>query len=524
MEEIACFVCSLDYKLPTRKPHILECCIKNVCSECLVKIIEEKKCPNCRETLQQTSLNLFAVNVKIEETLNFEEFGDLICDQCKQNSSDKASKLCADCGLICRSCYLSHTRMKIFENHKIRPIPEEKWSKHLEAVLKMSLNCDIHKDQRIESFCKSCEKAVCEECIVNSHKECQSRICTIDHKFEETRQKLQEDLDIIEMNKEDKKCIELMEKRTSEFENLEREIETLKSHCFDVLKRHFDEVKSGFQNKAKIKKDGYEKNKEKLQKMKNFHKNLCDFIDGSSSLQNKAGFLQLAPKVISQTECLQNEIKKIKEEVIDVTEKIDYLMWIKEIFSELQLAAGKNASVDFALAVAEECEGYPFIIKILSQYRRPNRVKCHSDSSEEFPKNLAKEVHSDNSMKSYRAIYKRKMFPRYEYHLELIEKIVDRAHQTNDNIITHDFSKLPDSTTCILVYGKETDVDRNLIQPLFLEDSAGNDNIWRNFILVVFIDTTDDEEGTFDSIEVKTFVTLSNLNTRYLKNSHVLTH
>lgn len=48
--------------------------------------------------------------------------------------------------------------------------------------------------------------------------------------------------------------------------------------------------------------------------MKHIHKNLCDFREGSSSLQNKTGFLQLASKVMSQTECLQNEIKKIKEE------------------------------------------------------------------------------------------------------------------------------------------------------------------------------------------------------------------
>lgn len=137
MEERACFVCSFDYKLPNRKPHILECCIKNVCSECLEKIIiEEKKCPNCRKKLQKNCLNLFPVNVKIEEALNFEKFGDLIRDQCKENSYDKTSELCADCGLICRSCYQSHTRMKIFENHNIRPIPKEKWSKNLEAALK----------------------------------------------------------------------------------------------------------------------------------------------------------------------------------------------------------------------------------------------------------------------------------------------------------------------------------------------------------------------------------------------------
>lgn len=64
------------------------------------------------------------------------------------------------------------------------------------------------------------------------------------------------------------------------------------------------------------------------------------------------------------------------------------------------------------------------------------------------------------------------MFPRYVYNLELINKIVDRVYQTDDNIITHDLSKLADST--ILVYGRETDVDRNLLQPLILEDENGN--------------------------------------------------
>lgn len=66
------------------------------------------------------------------------------------------------------------------------------------------------------------------------------------------------------------------------------------------------------------------------------------------------------------------------------------------------------------------------------------------------------------------------MFPRYVYHLELINKIVDRTYQTDDNIITHDLSNLADST--ILVYGREKDVDRNLLQPLVLEDSLGNGN------------------------------------------------
>lgn len=117
-------------------------------------------------------LNLFVVNVKIEEMLNFEEFGDLICDQCKENIFDKVLKLCVDCGLICCLCYLSYICMKIFKNYIIRFILEEKWLKNLEVVLKSFLNCDIYIDQRLDFFCKSCEKVVCEGCIVDLYREC----------------------------------------------------------------------------------------------------------------------------------------------------------------------------------------------------------------------------------------------------------------------------------------------------------------------------------------------------------------
>lgn len=44
-------------------------------------------------------------------------------------------------------------------------------------------------------------------------------------------------------------------------------------------------------------------------------------------------------------------------------------------------------------------------------------------------------VHSNNSVKSYMANYETAMFPRYEYHLELIRKIVDRADPMDDNTI-----------------------------------------------------------------------------------------
>lgn len=74
-------------------------------------IEKEKKCPNCRKSFLQTSIDEFIVNVDIEETLNFEQFGDLTCYQCKKSSPEKASKMCSDCGLICNRCLVSHENL-----------------------------------------------------------------------------------------------------------------------------------------------------------------------------------------------------------------------------------------------------------------------------------------------------------------------------------------------------------------------------------------------------------------------------
>lgn len=91
--------------------------------------------------------------------------------------------------------------MKIFDHHKINPIPVSKWSNNLETAFKTSCNCETHTNQKIESFCKSCQKAVCKECILELHIKCRSGITTIDYEFEETRQKLQTDLDKIDLKK-----------------------------------------------------------------------------------------------------------------------------------------------------------------------------------------------------------------------------------------------------------------------------------------------------------------------------------
>lgn len=58
-------------------------------------------------------------------------------------------------------------------------------------------------------------------------------------------------------------------------------------------------------------------------------------------------------------------------------------MKIKEILSELQLAAGKNASVDFTPEVAEECENYQNFVSVLSSKKCKISFRWHRGISKQ---------------------------------------------------------------------------------------------------------------------------------------------
>ena len=367
MEERSCFVCCNDYSLPSRTPYILKCCQVTLCSNCLKNINEKnEKCPNCRKT----PINEFSLNIIIEESLIFEQYGDVFCEQCSADNIAKAVKVCFPCGPICNDCYNSHKRMKSFKTHEISSIPVEKWSIKLDEMLKSSSSCEIHNEKTSKSFCKTCQKAVCEDCIVESHSEC-TISPSIDSECNESRLCLERELKEMKVKNTADKCLETMELQKSEVDNIEAEMKALQTHCEQMLKANFEAVRKEFQEKTKTLKDDYEGREKKLNKTKRTHENLFRFVEEVGFMQNKKGVLQELSQVRKQIEYLRSEFKELV-----TIEKIDYLTWIKEIFSGLQLAANKNALVDYALEVAESCDGFPSILEILKQYRSLNAEKA----------------------------------------------------------------------------------------------------------------------------------------------------
>jgi hypothetical protein len=187
--------------------------------------------------------------------------------------------------------------------------------------------------------------------------------------FEKVSDALKDDLKKIDPSLVKRKCLEISQVHMRDLEDIDRETDALKVQCINTLKGNFDAVRSEFQKKAQNYRNGCTTIMDQIKELEDSHDNLCSFIKDASSLQNKIGFLHCADKVKKSAEYLRDNLKQI-----DTVEEVDYLSWIKGIFSELHLSVGE-LSVDFALGVAEECNSYPLILDIFKQYRSSTRER-----------------------------------------------------------------------------------------------------------------------------------------------------
>lgn len=355
---------------------------------------EKETCPFCRLPFHQK------VSVK-KEKLNLKMSAYVTCAQCEKKLPRKATKKCFTCGFLCIQCHDSHTTMKIFKNHEIS----------LAQVEENCLFCDKHKDTNNGSFCKKCQKGVCEECVLESHGECQSEICTSHQWLEESVQ-------------------------NSAINRLE--IPQLIKYILEHLHK-------------------IEKN--------------------APSLTYREGIIQQLIKLRESTLSLHNFIKKTEEEM-DVNKNIatdhEYPSLPTELFSESCRTANIIPTVCIHFDVDEKMERFRNIGD-LGYQNKALPVSFYS---------------------KYQVTYTSAMFPRYDYHLELIQKIIDREIEEDGNITIKDEYKISLSTIRVHVYGSTIEEIRELLDPLEMQESFGNDQYLGNVILVAFIDATD---GDFET-------------------------
>ena len=178
-EEVSCSVCS---DLFTDPKHLS--CLHSFCLKCLKRWYETGgggdaiRCPKCQAFSQVPAsgdlkdlptsfyLNGLIDVLAIKECSNTQ----VTCGNCDKNSSE-ASYCFQCCIFYCEKCLLGHNIMRDKKEHRVLAVKEFQ-DRDYEDVLKRPVFCSRqgHQKEELKLFCKECETAVCQTCVMLDHK------------------------------------------------------------------------------------------------------------------------------------------------------------------------------------------------------------------------------------------------------------------------------------------------------------------------------------------------------------------
>ena len=177
-EKITCMVCNNQYTDPKTLP-----CLHSFCQPCLeslqVSELTTKKlvCPECgKKIIVEKSVSFpdaFCINRQIKEYIFLQKIYGIIeskCEKCTGKTA-KAVYFCADCGrFICHLCVSIHKSWSEFSSHKLLTLStlKECYQKYIPKSSSKS-KC-IHHEKDCSVYCETCQKEICHECIIKSHR------------------------------------------------------------------------------------------------------------------------------------------------------------------------------------------------------------------------------------------------------------------------------------------------------------------------------------------------------------------
>ena len=178
-EEVSCSVCS---DLFTDPKHLS--CLHSFCLKCLKGWYETCRggdairCPKCQTFSQAPASGdlkdlptSFYLNGLID-VLAIKECSksQVKCGNCDQKTS--VTSYCFQCCIFyCEECLLGHNIMRDKKEHRVLAVKEFQ-DRDYEDVLKRPVCCSRkgHQKEEMKLFCKECETAVCQTCVILDHK------------------------------------------------------------------------------------------------------------------------------------------------------------------------------------------------------------------------------------------------------------------------------------------------------------------------------------------------------------------
>ena len=176
-EELACSVCMVTFTEPKQLP-----CLHSFCLHCLEGIQRTSRrhdvltCPECRRESQVPGGNLedLPTNFRINSLLDVLAIRECRSTGVKCGNCDKQrveSFYCFQCcSFWCDECITVHNLLRANKDHRVLALRDFE-DQDIEDVLKRPAFCSRqgHEKKELDFFCKKCEQAICNFCVVTTH-------------------------------------------------------------------------------------------------------------------------------------------------------------------------------------------------------------------------------------------------------------------------------------------------------------------------------------------------------------------
>ena len=177
-EEVSCSVCMS----PFTEPKILPC-FHTFCLHCLNELQRtsgkhgEITCPECRRKFQVPGSGYpkdLPANFRMNSLLDVMAIqkcnvAGVKCGNCDKTSAQ--SFYCFKCcAFWCDDCIAAHNIIRTNKDHKVLTIKDFQ-DQDIENVLRRPVFCqkEHHENKKLKFFCKDCEVAICNTCVVTLH-------------------------------------------------------------------------------------------------------------------------------------------------------------------------------------------------------------------------------------------------------------------------------------------------------------------------------------------------------------------
>ena len=346
-----CSICYNEYDEKKRIPRVLPC-QHTFCSICLAKHCKQQslKCPFCNREyhLEKGNVNSFPKDYTrrdLKELL--EKFSIPLCKECKNNNL--AEYFCKTCkARICHICYsqrkFGNCRGHDFERQAF--LSSSETPSIFTTDIPANSVCIIpgHENNELKYFCRenSCSKAVCANCVVDSHKN--HATVTVADEFDIRKKDLQ---NICQTTRKKIinaklflddicKCIALVTENDAKIRN------SLREHAKRGIKYINDfqiEAEKNFNEKLRNYAETLERRQEQVKSFLENSLECCAIAEEAITGENKVVFLSLEKTLTEKLKMFeQSDIEKhskvmqssydfeIRERIEELARKIDQMI------------------------------------------------------------------------------------------------------------------------------------------------------------------------------------------------------